>query len=88
MSERRNIPFVITCTYRRRRRRKTGAIYIIGLNDMRWTAYEESDSRKEEEMGPVIKGEMIERDPKKKGENGVSIYLLLKRLSVKRNKLL
>jgi hypothetical protein len=55
---------------------------------MRWTAYEESDSRKEEEMGPVIKGEMIERDPKKKGENGVSIYLLLKRLSVKRNKLL
>lgn len=40
---------------------------------MRWTAYEESVSRKEEEMGPVIKGEMIERDPKLKGENGVSI---------------
>ena len=40
---------------------------------MRWTAYEESVSRKEEEMGPVIIGEMIERDPKLKGENGVSI---------------
>ena len=39
---------------------------------MRWTAYEESVSRKEEEMGPVIKGKWS-RDPKLKGENGVSI---------------
>ena len=43
---------------------------------MRWTAYEESVSRKEEEMGPVIKGKWS-RDPKKKGGKMVCPFVVI-----------